>query len=232
MRKKLLLAIIYNLKKNNVKVKLGSNLFKRIRLPDNKVIIEPYCIFPPHSKEMWSMGSFSYSRSALPADCLVGRYCSIANNVSVFGYKHPIERFTTSIISYNNDFNLKDVPYNIVRSPGKTDFIIKNDVWIGSNVSIKPGVVIGNGAVVATQSVVTKDVPDYAIVGGVPAKILKYRFPPETIAQLLKLKWWEYSCEDFKHLDMDIDIEEFIAYFDNLIQTGSIKKYTPASITL
>ena len=122
--------------------------------------------------------------------------------------------------------------FNIVSVPEKTDFIIENDVWIGNDVSIKPGVTIGNGAVVAAHAVVTKDVPPYAIVGGVPAKIIKYRFPPEVISELLKLKWWEYSTEDFDGLKVDTDINQFIEYLSQRISTGSIKKFEPIKVTL
>jgi len=69
--------------------------------------------------------------------------------------------------------------------------IIENDVWIGANSVIMPGVKVGNGAIIGANAVVTKDVPDYAIVGGVPAKIIKYRFDEKTISSLLELKWWD-----------------------------------------
>ena len=72
---------------------------------------------------------------------------------------------------------------------------IGNDVWIGENVTIKDGVKIGNGAVIGTAAVVTKDVPPYAIVAGVPAKIIKYRFDDKKIQLLQDIKWWDWSPE-------------------------------------
>lgn len=72
---------------------------------------------------------------------------------------------------------------------------IGNDVWIGENVTIKDGVRIGNGAVIGTAAVVTKDVPPYAIVAGVPAKIVKYRFDPEKIELLQEIQWWDWTPE-------------------------------------
>src|SRR6185312_6866720 len=82
--------------------------------------------------------------------------------------------------------------------------VIGNDVWIGQDVSLNRGVTIGDGAVVAGFSVVTRDVPPYAIVGGNPAKIIKYRFPEETINALLESRWWDYEA---KHV-MAMGIED------------------------
>ena len=76
--------------------------------------------------------------------------------------------------------------------------IIGNDVWIGTNVLIKSGVTVGTGAVVGAGAVVTKDVPPYAVVCGVPAKVIKYRFPEEVCAKLLASEWWNMSDEDLK----------------------------------
>lgn len=87
---------------------------------------------------------------------------------------------------------------------------IGNDVWIGINVTIKPGITIGDGAVIGMGAVVVKDVEPYAIVGGNPAKLIRYRFSPEIIEQLLKIKWWEWSDDQIRERlpDMD-DVENF-----------------------
>ena len=96
---------------------------------------------------------------------------------------------------YNNvsNFGLK---YNFLNKPGdilyKGDINVGNDVWIGNNVIVMPGVTIGNGAVIGAGAVVTKDVPPYAIVGGNPAKVIKYRFTEKQIEKLLEIKWWNW----------------------------------------
>jgi len=116
----------------------------------------------------------------------IGKYCAISWNCSINAIQHPTDRISVSAFPY--------VPYvgNFVteREQHYQKVIIENDVWIGANSVIMPGVKVGNGAIIGANAVVTKDVPDYAIVGGVPAKIIKYRFDEKTISSLLELKWW------------------------------------------
>ena len=110
---------------------------------------------------------------------------------------HPLNLISTNSIFYSenktairNDWRCK-ISFN-EHKPTK----IGNDVWIGEFVTIVGGVNIGDGAVIATKSVVTKDVPPYAIVGGIPAKVIKYRFDEETIGALLQSKWWDLPDDE------------------------------------
>ena len=90
--------------------------------------------------------------------------------------------------------------------PNKGDTVIGNDVWIGFNATIMPGVHIGNGAIIGTNALVTKDVPDYAIVGGNPAKLIRMRFDQETREKLLEIKWWDWSIDKIlANLNMLLD---------------------------
>lgn len=92
--------------------------------------------------------------------------------------------------------------------------VIGNDVWVGKNASIMAGVKIGDGAVIGAGAVVTKDVPPYAIVGGIPAKVIKYRFNEEQIEELLKIKWWNWSDKQIaERFDDFLDIDEFISKY-------------------
>jgi virginiamycin A acetyltransferase len=91
---------------------------------------------------------------------------------------------------FGNGWELAEPP----QWPYKGDTTVGNDVWIGNGATIMPGVTIGDGAIIATGAVVTKDVPPYAIVGGNPATLLRYRFDEATIARLLALRWWEWDA--------------------------------------
>ncbi|MGX5857990.1 CatB-related O-acetyltransferase [Dyadobacter jiangsuensis] len=139
------------------------------------------------------IGSYSYlSENCEFKNVNVGKFCSIGPNVVVGLGNHPSREFISS----------HPIFYSPHKQCGKTfadksyfkemhDTIIGNDVWIGANVVIPGGIRIGDGAIVAAGAVVTKDIPPYAIVGGVPAKIIKFRFDNLTIETLLELKWWD-----------------------------------------
>ena len=141
----------------------------------------------------------------------IGRYCSISRNVSLGGTEHPINWLTSSTISYSKEYFSsfeKSLKFNFDNSQ-KT--IIGNDVWIGANAIISRGVKIGDGAIVGAGAIVTKDVPEYAIVVGVPAVVLKYRFDEITIETLKKLQWWNISSDKLQNIhwnDIDLAISE------------------------
>ncbi|KXF82021.1 hypothetical protein ATN88_18790 [Enterovibrio coralii] len=190
------------------------------------VELEPFSRFSDKSRNIWKMGAFSYSNSELPIDTEVGRYCSIAEGVKVLGYQHPLDRFTTSNISYDPTFGISS-PCILPFESNSRAIKIKNDVWIGADVTIKRGVTINNGAVIAAHSVVTKDVPPYAIVGGVPARIIRYRFKKDVIDKLLKLAWWQYSHMDFEGLNVEEGVESFIEYIEGAVKSGKIRTFSP-----
>jgi virginiamycin A acetyltransferase len=131
---------------------------------------------------------------------IIGKKCSIAMNCSFVLANHITDIFSmypsnTSLFSHENGNN---------SGYSKGDIIIKNDVWIGINCIIVDGITIGNGAVIAAGSVVTKDVQPYAIVGGNPAKIIKYRFSEDIINEIETIKFWDLDINEINKFNIHI----------------------------
>lgn len=159
------------------------------------------------NRKKYNIGEGSYLGNntviSNPEQTVIGKYCSISHEVYIGPTAHSLHYLTTNSFIENEDNGTIDnaivVPKNnLVKPEFETSkpVIIGNDVWIGLRAIIMPGVKIGDGAVIATGAIVTKDIPPYAIAAGVPAKIIKYRFSPQIIDELLKLKWWDYP-KDF-----------------------------------
>lgn len=135
---------------------------------------------------------------------IIGKFCAIARDVKFImnGANHKIDAFTTYPFSiFGNGW--EGVTPKIEELPYKGDTVIENDVWIGYDSLIMPGVKIGNGAIIAARSVVTKDVDPYSIVGGNPAKEIRKRFNDDLIRILQEAKWWDWTAEKLtRHLDV------------------------------
>ncbi len=127
---------------------------------------------------------------------IIGKFCAIAKDVKFImnGANHKISGFSTYPFQIFGNGWEKVIPKE-GELPYKGDTIIENDVWIGYESTIMPGVKIGSGSIIASKSVVTNDVPPYSIVGGNPANIIKYRFNNDTINQLLDIAWWNWNPE-------------------------------------
>ena len=136
--------------------------------------------------EMTQIGSYNcFGRGTMLLNAKIGNYCSIAPGVKIGQMNHDLHCVSTSTKIFGPE-------HGITMNNGyTTPAVIENDVWIGANAVVKQGVRINNGAVVGAGAVVTKDVPAYAIVAGVPAKIIKYRFANEGIELLENSKWWD-----------------------------------------
>lgn len=156
-----------------------------------------------------SLGLCSYVNSnTILSNTKIGKFCSIANNVQTCIGNHPTSEFVSTFPAFYYDTEKqlgftfhknKPIFKGINPKPlGETKFqiIIGNDVWIASNVLILGGVKINDGAIVAAGAIVTSDVPPYAIVGGCPAKVIRYRFKQEEISRLVAEKWWNSPLEE------------------------------------
>jgi len=123
----------------------------------------------------------------------IGNFCSIAPYCCIYGHNHNHQTLTTYYARqriFKEDAGIDAI--------SKGDTIIGNDVWIGTQSVVVSGIKIGDGAVVAAHSTVTSDIPPYAIVGGSPAKIIKYRFSDDIIKKLLEIQWWHWDIEKIK----------------------------------
>lgn len=148
----------------------------------------------------------------------IGRFCSIGENVKIVSDTHPSTLFVSTCPSFfstrnqNGQTFVKENKFEEYLSVEGNSIIVGNDVWIGSHAVIRGGIEIGDGAIVAMGAVVTKDVPPYAIVGGVPARIIRYRFSEDQIDHLMKFQWWnkddkwlQEHAGDFSNIDVFLE---------------------------
>ncbi len=167
-----------------------------------------------------NIGCHSYVNSnSIIKNTDVGNYSSIGSNVLIGVGEHPTNLVTTHPAFYSNNKSFKTYSdSNYFEEYNRCK--IGNDVWIGSESTILNNVTVGDGAIIAYGAVVTKDVPPYAIVGGVPARIIKYRFDENTIKELLATKWWDYD-EEFLRANFKLfhDTSKFIKFHKDTLQS-------------
>lgn len=183
----------------------------------------------------FELGAFSYAVSGYFFATSIQRYCSIGEQVQVGRHSHPLDFGSTSPLFYQSidsvigtlsHPSVENASFKVTKPPTvlkKT--LIGNDVYIGHGAFILPGVTIGNGAVIGAMSVVTKDVPDYAIVAGSPARIVRQRFDDKLVEALLKSQWWRFSPQQLSGIDI-ADPFQLVSRVNELDSTG-ILPYTP-----
>ena len=194
-----------------------------------------------------TMGAASYSHSPLPESVVVGRYCSIGKGLSFLDFAHPTKWLSSSVAFFrplnvrstsalsslvdrlahenNEDFQRHDFD----PKQGLSYPIIEHDVWIGERVSLGMGIRIGTGAVIAAGSVVTRDVPPYAVVAGVPAIVKRLRFEESIVERLLASRWWEYHFADLQQLDVT-QPENLLDRLEAMKQSGQLKTWNPPKV--
>lgn len=167
------------------------------------------------------IGAHTYIRSGshLSLVSSIGRFCSVGSDVFIGQEKHthPIDWLSTHPFQYTGSPLSYHAPTEMA--------VIGHDVWIGHSATIMEGVTVGTGAVVGTGAMVTKDVPPYAVVVGVPAKVVKYRYSPEVAERLLASEWWKRSIEELHQLPL-YDPEACLKLLENKRRT------VPSSVQL
>jgi acetyltransferase-like isoleucine patch superfamily enzyme len=162
-------------------------------------------------RSVLKIGAWTYIKSGAnfggPVE--IGRYCSVAESLLTQLPEHPTHWLSTSTCQYQSlqfDFWMKPelrLIRKVILPKRRNEVIIGNDVWIGRNVTIMHGITVGDGAIIATGAVVTRDVPSYAIVGGIPARLIRMRFDPDLIERMKVVQWWRYCRNDMVDIDFD-----------------------------
>ena len=207
------------------------------------------CTFEPPCSLKWMqvpfslrLGAFSYAVSGFYFGCRIGRYVSIGEDVQIGRHAHPTGWASTSPFFYQPHAGVLDLPLEAAAATRPEHFLLEgppqslelttigNDVWIGHGAFIKPGVTIGDGAVVGAQSVVTRDVPPYAVVAGSPATVRKLRFPEALVERMLAVRWWRYAFWDLA----GASITEPQAFLDTVEAriAGGLGPYRPGLVSL
>jgi acetyltransferase-like isoleucine patch superfamily enzyme len=200
------------------------------------VVESPVCI-KPGLFDIDVIGAFTYLGDHQPIQGsfyrhvnLVGRFCSIAGRVSIGAQEHPTDCVSAHIL-FGGGCDWAEAEAFRARNPQMTarhlakqgelsdklgGVEIGNDVWIGEGVYIRKGVTVGDGAIIGSHAVVTRDVPPYAIVGGSPARVIRYRFASEIVDELMRLQWWLYGLSALEDVDMTRADQAVIKIGDNI----------------
>lgn len=217
----------------------------------NRTIVTeaPSLLYGVNIRNRTCIGAYTYALKGVTMKNVtrIGRFCTIAENAVLWNANHSLDTISTHPMFLPKYFPWLDSFYDGLdrekyiewcgeikkkhtQSNGKKKtLIVGNDVWIGNGAKILQGVTVGDGAVIGAGAVVTKDVPPYAIVGGNPAHIIRYRFSQDIIERLLKIKWWRYGPKILMGLDIINPTHEVLDKLEDRIASG---EYAPMDFKL
>ena len=227
------------------KIKIWDSIISK-----DMLIEAPILLYKVHIRSCGHIGAYTYVLQGVSMKNVtkIGRFCTIAENVVLWNASHSLETISAhpmflpkyfpwlenfytgmeiddgidkeEFLEWCRDIRKKhEQPTN-----KKKTLIIGNDVWIGNGAKVLQGVTVGDGAVIGAGAIVTKDVPPYAIVGGNPAHIIRYRFAQDIIERLLEIKWWQYGAKVLIGLDIVNPTHEMLDELEERIQSGRYPK--------
>jgi phosphonate metabolism protein (transferase hexapeptide repeat family) len=173
--------------------------------------------------EYTMLGDYSYlGPNCMVADARIGKFCAIAASVRIGAPNHPMDRPSLHRFTYCPEYYSADAVRDAEFFKDRRTAVVTigHDVWIGHAVIVLPGVTIGNGAVLAAGAVVTRDVPPYTIVGGVPAKPIRARFPEDIASRLARIAWWDWPFETIIERLADFQSDDIEAFCDKWTPNG------------
>lgn len=213
-----------------------------VKLDSRSWLEPPLCIVARiASPTVVNIGAFCSLSGGQVGHCEVGRYSAFGPEVMIGAHEHPTDWLTVSRLTHVRGLHGWDAflhPEDLARAqrgvrpyPRSTRLTrIGNDVWIGQRSYVKPGITIGDGAIIAAGSVVTRDVPPYAVVAGVPAVVKKQRFPDVVVEKLLRAQWWRYDLYAFDPLPYD-RVEDALDQIAEQVESKKITPYAPPRVT-
>lgn len=213
------LRLKYIARKGKSHVSIKCSIYDKVNIEDHVMIYGKTQLGNCHI----GLGTYIQTNCEL-FDTRIGRFCSVANYVRIIRGTHPSSGYISThpaffSIQKQAGFSFVEKQKFVERKHTKDDqeyhTLIGNDVWICDGVHILEGIHIGNGAIIAAGAVVTEDVPPYAIVGGIPAKVIKYRFKQEQIVELESFQWWN---KEYNWIDINANNFENFELFNNIIR--------------